>query len=340
MIQLNDDGLRISFPDVHPNARCTIDFVRTLRIPDDGREYPLPAGLGSFPLRHIEDFSDRVPDEWNRRGGVLMPMYQAEALWLDFEGDYPMAIKVAAGKINAVTGEAWADALSDDPQDYLVLPDQPWLDGYCVEKDLIRQFVAMPLGDGYSAEEQITGKAEFGGLQIIAYPMKREAYTEMMRQRESRQLDCYDDAFSVPVFLRRAADVCEESSMGLAAGGLMRQEIYEDDYGIDVWDREHSSRCFVHLVNSESYATITGKKPPHPPMTKKAYARYGIPWFDYYDEQNTLGGSKILAGLDSLSQVAGKIGKKIWDNDSIHIGTVKSIKGESAQTVSEGDWHA
>ena len=31
-------------------------FQRTLRIPDDGRDYPLPPGLGRFPLRHIDDY--------------------------------------------------------------------------------------------------------------------------------------------------------------------------------------------------------------------------------------------------------------------------------------------
>ncbi len=326
MIELHDDSLSISFPDVHPDARCTIDFIRTLRIPDDGREYPLPAGLGSFPLSHIEDFSERIPDVWNKRGGVLMPMYQAEALWLNFCGNYPMAIKVAAGKINAVTGKAWTNALVAGPQDYLVLPDQPWLDGYAVAKGLIRQFVAMPLGDGYSAEEQITGKAEFGGLQIIAYPMKREIY-EKTTQIEK---------FIFPSWLQAPLELCESPSMGLAAGGLMRQEICEDEYGIDAWDRKHSSRCFIHLVNSEAYAVITGQKPPHPPMTRQMYERHGIPWFDYYNEQNALSGSDILAGLDSVSQVADKKGEKLQDNDPVHIGTVKVIKGKSAHTVSEG----
>ena len=59
------------------------------------------------------------------------------------------------------------------PQDYMVVPGQPWLDGFCVEKGLIRQFVAMPLGEGYTPEEQLTGEAEHGGLQIAVYPMKR-----------------------------------------------------------------------------------------------------------------------------------------------------------------------
>ena len=57
----------------------------------------------------------------------------------------------------------WSLHLNRDPQDYMVLPEQPWLDGYCVEKGVIRQFVAMPLGEGYSGEEQITGAAEHGG---------------------------------------------------------------------------------------------------------------------------------------------------------------------------------
>jgi hypothetical protein len=329
MIELQNDSLKISFPELHKDARCSINFMRTLRIPDDGREYPLPAGLGEFPLHHVEDFSASVPDSWNRRGGVLMPMYQAEALWLNFDGDYPMAIKIAAGKINAVSGEAWKDGLSGNPQDYLVLPDQPWLDGYHVEKDLIRQFVAMPLGQGYSVEEQITGKSEFGGLQIIACPMKREVYERM----QSKQAAETDEVFY---------DMCcrEGSAMGLAAGGLMRQQIYEDEYGIEVWDTEHASRCFIHLVNSEAYASITGHKPPHAPISKQEYAQHGIPWFDYYDDQTTLAGSKILSGVNSLSQIAKKKGEKIWGNDSVNIGSVKSLGGKKKSAVSEGSWSA
>ncbi len=43
---------------------------------------------------------------------------------------------------------------------YLVLPQQPWLDGVAVRKGVIRQFVAMPLGAGCSVEEQATGSAD------------------------------------------------------------------------------------------------------------------------------------------------------------------------------------
>ena len=171
MIELNSDSLTVSFPELPLAPKLKIDFQRTLRIPDDDKDYPLPPGLGRFPLRHIDDFASRVPESWLKRGGVLLPMWQAEALWLRFDGryvenrwtEYPFAIKVATGKISAVTGELWQRGLSRNPQNYLVAPEQPWLDGYGVEKGIIRQFVAMPLGEGYSVEEQLTGEAEFGG---------------------------------------------------------------------------------------------------------------------------------------------------------------------------------
>jgi hypothetical protein len=56
-----------------------------------------------------------------------------------------------------VTGEPYRPGLHREPQDFAVIPEQPWLDGFCVSRGVIRQFVAMPLGAGYTAEEQITG---------------------------------------------------------------------------------------------------------------------------------------------------------------------------------------
>lgn len=177
MIAMENDRLHFSFTEVHPEARLSISFLRTLRIPDDGKTYSLPPGLGLFPLRHVDDYPKTVPKEWLEHGGVMLPMYQSEAMWLGFDScyldghdtSYPFAVKIAAGKIDAVSGKTWANGIHKTPQDYVVVPEQPWLDGFCVEKGHIRQFVAMPLGAGYSAEEQVMGKAEHGGLQIAVY---------------------------------------------------------------------------------------------------------------------------------------------------------------------------
>ena len=89
--------------------------------------------------------------------------------------------------------------------------------------------------------------------------------------------------------------------MGLAPGGLMRQEIYEDEHGIDAWSST-SSRCFVHLLNSVRFLAVTGTEPPVEPPTAADYSNAGLPWFDYYGGDKTaLEGTRQLAGLQSVA---------------------------------------
>jgi len=338
MFTLERDRLILRAPEVHEEAQCYIDFQRTLRIPDDNREYPLPPGLGNFPLSHVDDYSGKVPDSWITHGGVFLPMYQAEALWINFNSwgsDYPFAIKIATGKVNAVNGEPWKNELIDNSenggmQDYIVIPEQPWLDGYCVSKGQIRQFVAMPLGEGYTAEEQLTGEAVHGGIQIIAYPMKKERY-EAIRERHAK----HEVLYSMNVC------ACEApSEMGLAPGGLMHQEIYEDEYGFDAWDTKHPSRCFVHILNSAQYQTVTGKKPPTAPPSAKSYTEAGLPWFDYYSEgSKAVDGSKKLAGMDSVAAKGIKKGEKpLQENEPVEPSMVVSIGKKGLKLVRDGDF--
>ncbi len=339
MIELKADNLVVSFPELPQQPQLTIDFQRTLRIPDDGRNYPLPPGLGSFPLRHIDDHASRLPAKWLKRGGVLLPIWQSEALWLNFrspyianrETAYPFALKVATGKVSAITGEAWQHGLSRNPQDYLVVPDQPWLDGYCVEKGIIRQFVAMPLGQGYSVEEQVTGEAEFGGIQIEVFPMKAEAFERRfpVRERllrESRSRYC----------------LCQcEPEMGLAPGGRMRQEIYEDRFSIHDWDTEHGSRCFVHLVNATTWHAITGQLPPSKPLSAGQYTKAGLPWFDYYDaDLRALKGAPKLARLKSVSETAEEKGRNpLAENESLSVSNIVNLRaGLKPHQVREADF--
>ena len=296
MIELRNDALLFTFPEVHPEAVMRVEFQRTLRIPDDGRSYPLPPGLGRFPVRHVDDFAAGVPGEWLRRGGVMLPLYQSEALWLRFESvhGYEFAVKVAAGKVNAVTGADWSDELQRMPQDFVSVPKQPWLDGFCVGEGVIRQFVAMPLGSGYSVEEQLTGSAEHGGIQLLVHPAKRPPHRlrGIARLRESPAAPMRD----------LALECCAD--MGLAMGGEMHQEIYVDERDFAEWDVTHRSRCFVHLLNSLVWRSITGAEPPQTPVTAAEYTRAGLPWFEYYavDEQ-ALAGSARLAGVKSVAQL-------------------------------------
>src|SRR6185436_12896414 len=119
----------------------------------------------------------------------------------------------------------------------------------------------------------------FGGMQIEIFPMRRDAFERrfpIQARREERTA-----MFSLRA--RAGAKFCESSEMGLAPGGRMRQEIYEDPFSIHDWDTENGSRCFIHLVNSTTWLALTGQKPPTQPPTAKQYTKAGFPWFDYYD---------------------------------------------------------
>ena len=326
MIELKDNVLKFKFPNVLPEAGCNIDLQRTLRIPDDNNDYPLPPGLGKFPLHHVDDYAKHLPNKWKKHGGVFLPMYQSEALWISFEGNYPCAVKVAAGKINAVSGQQWSNALSKKPQDYVVSSEQQWLDGFNVSEGYIRQFVAMPLGEGFTAEEQITNKAEIGGLQIIVYPMKESFYQEFFGEVSNRLRESVSYLIKTPV-----------SELGFAPGGLMRQSIEEDDYGIDAWDQENGSRCFIHLLNSDEYKLTTGNNPPHQAPSSQDYTDAGMPWFEYYSDKKSLPGSDVLGKLTSVAAKSVEKGDgPLEKNHSVTLGNIKIIK--KSNIVRDGEF--
>ena len=276
--------------------RFSVSFQRTLRIPDDGRVYPLPPSLGAFPIRRVEDHRERVPTSWHERGGVFIPMYQREALWLLFEAAAwkPNAVKVGVGGVNAVSGEPWHERLGGDPQDYVVCPNQPWLDGIASGHGTIRQFVAMPLGAGYTVEAQITGSEKTGGLQLLVFEPKPGRFPDTPPpEPEPRQLnETMISAESVP-----------SVDMGLAAGGEMTQKIYPDPYGIETWDQSNHEELFVHIVNSEQYEAITGEEPPPSPIDARTYSVYGFPWFALYDEDRDTLEAGRLATVKSIGEL-------------------------------------
>jgi hypothetical protein len=265
-VNIGNDAIRIG-------DRFAVSFYRTLRVPDDGKPYPLPPGLGAFPLFRVEDYHDRLPPEIRDRGGAFIPVYQREALWLGFHAApwKPNAVLVAAGGINTVSGKADRSELSDDPQNYLVCPDQPWLDGIHTDHVAVRQFVAMPLGLGYSVEASLTGAESIGGIQVTVFEPKPGRFPESPPPRPDNG----------PM---RLEGLGGGGRMGLGAGGAIRQKLYPDAYGRDTWDPTNSGQVFVHLVNSTQFREITGMEPPPTPVDAKAYTDHGLPWFDLYDE--------------------------------------------------------
>ena len=341
-------GERLVLGDVH------ITFQRTLRIPDSKKTYPLPPGLGTFPLRRVADYADRVPAEWVPRGGIFLPMYQREAMWISL-GGAPHALKVGVGKVCAISGERWSNELHARPQDYVVVGRQPWLDGIAAGKGTIRQFVAMPLGRGLTVEAQVTGEERFGGIQLQLHAPRpgTRAATEGEAQRKmahtmasfglggalaapAASMTTVGGVFGDGQGVRRSRG----GSMGLAAGGKMKQKIYPDPYGVDTWASERSARVFVHIVNSQLWREITGEEPPATPVTAKSYASAGLPWFDLYDEgEATLSPSETLAQVKSLATLETEqgVGAEVDESDLVPL-SVKRLWRQLRGFVQDGQW--
>jgi hypothetical protein len=350
MPTLENDRLVFRFPQIEKKASFSIDFQRTLRIPDSEETYSLPPGLGAFPLRHVEDHAKRLPSPTRDRGGVILPMWQAEAMWLNFHNDgpdwdldFPVAIKVAAGKINAVTGETWRAGLHSEPQDYMVSPEQPWLDGFAIEKGVIRQFVAMPLGDGYSVEEQLTGDAEWGGLQISVVPLKAKVWQAKRREWEEERRESVDCVRNQSSILESRMCCSIADPMGLAAGGRMQQDIYPDPFKIEDWDIAAADRVFVALLHAKDWKSITGEAVPNEPPSAKAYSDAGLPWFEYYgkDQEALTGGTK-LGSVKSVAKLFKELtGAVLPNSQDVDTGLPKPI-GPGAKRPrpvrTEGSW--
>ncbi|KAF8838426.1 hypothetical protein BDN67DRAFT_1013094 [Paxillus ammoniavirescens] len=180
-------------------------FHRTLRVPDDApRASNLPPSLGLFPLEPVMKFGNRVPEAMRKKGGFIMPMFEREAMWISFRGrpgNRP-AVKVSVGGVNAITGVA-----NDSPtppnskQDYVVAGRQRWLDGIMTASGVVRQFVGMSHGSGYTVEEQVTGKAEHGGLQFDIFPVRDTKFTVL----QDNKTDFFLDKTKTPAELSLAA---------------------------------------------------------------------------------------------------------------------------------------
>src|SRR5690606_16640033 len=111
-------------------------------------------------------------------------------------------------------GEVWHEELRKDEKDYVVCPPQPWLDGINAGEDMIRQFVAMPLGMGYTVEAQVTGKEEFGGIQMIVYEPKAGKFPD-----EPPAYERGERAMLMSMMAAPAPAAAAGAEMGLGAGG-------------------------------------------------------------------------------------------------------------------------
>lgn len=288
-IRLENDVLFVDCPDVHPVARMRLSFQRTLRVPDDGVLYDLPPSLGNFTVQRRDGTSTEF----------MLPMWQSEACWINFDGDYPFLVTIGSGATNVVSGRPWSPRPNFTAEDYLEVPTQPWLDGFTAEDGAVRQFVAAPLGRGLTVEEQVSTEPARGGIRLAAYPMTAEAYPAWAEAREPDMIVCY----SLP-----------PAQMGLGAGGRIRQSVAAPTIPPESWDLENGQYLTVDLVNSDAWQSITGRAPQSLPLSAAEYTRHGFPWFTWYDDKATA--RRGSSSFDTVTSVADGDPTMLPENES------------------------
>lgn len=348
------NNLVFAFPK-NGNANVTVSLQKTIRVPDDGKDHALPPGLGGF-------------NYFLHEGKKVLPIGDEEALWFNFNNsnhELPVAIKILTGGINAITGEKEEGAArtvlknnsnTKSGQNYMVVPGQPWLDGFKgKDENVVRQFVAVKLGEGRTVEEKLEG-TQFGGLQIIVIPPSEalvEKAREAARRREeerrariNRWLEqnpgkTEEDYLhrAVPLKMRSMAlESCSMSkSMGIGAGGKIKQEIVQSDYKPTDFDTANAQYTNLDLVHSLEFALL--KRLPFPPQipTFDQWNNAGLPWFSIPsnpDKAVKVDGSSRLADLDRQDNLSAlkpeQTTTQIQQDQVIHIypGLFKTSKPE------------
>jgi hypothetical protein len=308
---LADHQLDFAFPDVHADARLLVTVHRTLRVPDDDTTYGLPPGLGLFHLTGADSVRHDALG-WSATD-ALLPMWQAEAAWFRFSSPsgYPFLVRMSMGGVNAVTGEDFADEVDFETEDYFEVPEQPWLDGFRVDDKTVRQFVAMPLGSGYTAAEQLAG-ADDGAVRIQVTPLRASKWRKRVATRRAapQQLTSFDALGIVPA-------PASASSMGMGAGGSITQSIATPIEPQKNWNTDATSAATLRIVNSADWQALTGTDPHHRPPTITEYQQHGYPWFEWYDDSLARRGESKLSGLKTVREIGEERGEQpLPDNES------------------------
>ncbi|RKL04793.1 hypothetical protein BFJ71_g3573 [Fusarium oxysporum] len=345
----------------------TITFRRTIRVPDNKNTSGLPPDEGIFPLFKIEDYARKLPLSMAQKGGMFIPMYQREALWIDFESRKNYAIRIHVGNVNIVSGEPRVPTFATELrrrqllkqeksiQDYIVVPDQKWIDGVATEPGQVRQFVAMPIATNCSVEAQMNGEESTAGIQfditrldpLLSGP--KDNINIMVKDLNGETSNYFLSRFSrvetlkLLVKAKAGVDVayqslvsssqklqsmdytphqCQAPKMNIASGGLIRQNIVEQPKG--EYKKTSTATFNVQILNSTSFKRVTGQDPPKSPISAATYAKAGHPFFSLDEGPATISGN--FSDLQSLAQLKGRHERNVGGIPILNVETKEILR--------------
>jgi hypothetical protein len=158
----------------------------------------------------------------------------------------PHALKLGDDSIDVVSGRRFdPDTLTADPQNYLVIPDQPWLDGS-----------SRATASCASSWRRRSGRGHRGvAITLSLFRRGPDACLVLHTPRSET--------------IERAGEILDrvdrEPPLGLDANGRVRQRIYADEWRDRTsGTRSRSGRPYRPLVDAVAFEAVTGIAAPPP----------------------------------------------------------------------------
>lgn len=182
--------------------------------------------LGQLPARLISNLGE---NQINRDEPlhVVTVCRPDEAVWFGFADttSRPVALKIRAGPLDAVSGAVWDETLHESPMNYLVPPDQTSWHGTRMP-DGLQQFGSEP-------------------VELLVYEPARPVLSE--GRRFSWDTVPFDG---------------EESGRNDEPVDSFR--IVPDRYGVNTWSVRSNGRVLIAFLDPGRWRLLTGENPPEP----------------------------------------------------------------------------
>lgn len=138
---------------IHNDFQITVHKTQLVEVND--KVHKLPPDLGTVKGYKVADYF--CPPTWSK-DGYFITLEENQAIYFDFQDNEQCACLPFIQKVNPITLEQIniEKGLSKEHmQNYLVCPDQKWLDGYCNESGVVYQFLITKEGLGFAVSENV-----------------------------------------------------------------------------------------------------------------------------------------------------------------------------------------